>query len=262
MEDAKKIIITITVLVLLVLGLGGFIVYDKFLKPKKEDSILTTIDNVSVNLSAFYQIGETLDKLDLAFNEPTSPYFGYIYNIKKITSQNMDKGAAIYASIRSDLIENGVLATVPEDRAKGIYTKMFGSGLKYDATKLKENNWYKFSYNANTLSYDYIASPIPKSYAKGYISMDAKTLLEQDKVTVTRKIVFIEYGSDNNTTINIANLYKNEQAESFLGKVVLKNGLISEKEVLSKYASKLQTFIYTFEKDKNDIYNLVRIEKQ
>ena len=73
-ED-KKILITIIVLVLMVLGLGGFIVYDKVLT-KKEDSnpIITTIGEKQIDLNALYQIGNTLDNFDKAFNDSNSAY--------------------------------------------------------------------------------------------------------------------------------------------------------------------------------------------
>ena len=39
MEENKKFIITIVILIFIILGLGGFIYYDKFYKKQKEEKI-------------------------------------------------------------------------------------------------------------------------------------------------------------------------------------------------------------------------------
>ena len=79
MEENKKFIITIVILVFIILGLGGFIYYDKFYKTEKEEKTITTIDNVDIDLNSFYLVGDTLEKFDKAFNDKNSTYFGYIY---------------------------------------------------------------------------------------------------------------------------------------------------------------------------------------
>ena len=81
------------------LGLGGYIGYLK-LFPQKEDNHKTTIDNVSVDLNNFYQIGETLERLDSAFNDEHSTFYGYIYSQKKVEVSSMDPALTLYITIQ------------------------------------------------------------------------------------------------------------------------------------------------------------------
>ena len=76
--ENKKIIITIVILVLIILGLSGFIYYDKFYKTEEEKATITTIDNVDIDLNVMYQVGDILTKFDDTFNDNNSNYFSYI----------------------------------------------------------------------------------------------------------------------------------------------------------------------------------------
>ena len=59
--ENKKTIILIIILVLLVLGLGGYIAYDKFiLNKEKETEYITVINDVSIDVNKLYKVGEIL----------------------------------------------------------------------------------------------------------------------------------------------------------------------------------------------------------
>ena len=78
-ENKKPVIITIVLLVLVILGLSGYIIYDKLLVNKIDDEPTTvTIGDVEIRPEAFYQIYNTLTKFDRAFNYEDSNFFGYI----------------------------------------------------------------------------------------------------------------------------------------------------------------------------------------
>ena len=107
MENKKGFVITIIILILLLLGTVGYIVYDKyFVKVEEEKEYITVINDVSIDINKLYKVGEILNKLDKAFSINDSNYFGYIYNNKKLEVKDFDKNAAIYASIYSDLLSD------------------------------------------------------------------------------------------------------------------------------------------------------------
>ncbi len=262
MEEKKGTIIIIIILLLIIVGLGGYIAYDRLISKKEDEEILTKIDDVSIDLNAFYQISETLTKLDKAFNDPKSNYFAYIYNQKKLEAKNFDLGAAIYTSIRSDFKEVNMLLSIPEPIAKSNFTRIFGNNLKYEPIQVNSTDYLKIAYNTTTLAYDYIAATDTNIYPSEYMALNAKTTLKGDKVIITRKIVFVDYEIEPGTTLaSSINLYKDETKTKKIGELVLKNGKANQREILSKYGSKLNTFNYTFEQNTSTEYSLKLIEK-
>lgn len=261
MERKKGSLIIILFLLLISLGLGGYIAYDKLI-PKEEEETLTTIDDVSIDLTSFYQISDTLKKLDEAFNDPRTNYFAYLYKPKRLAVKDFDLGAAVYASIRSDFKEANSLLFIPEGIAKSNFTKMFGNNLKYSPSEVNSGEFIKVAYNPSTLAYDYIATLDTNIYPSEYVTISTKTILKDDKVIITRKIVFVEYvmAAGTNTASSVI-LYKDETKTKKVGELLLKNGKISPKEIISKYGSKLTTFNYTFEQNSGTDYSFKSIEK-
>lgn len=261
MEGKKGLIVIIILLLLISLGLGGYIAYDKIMTKPKEET-LTKIDDVNIDLTVFYQISETLMKFDNAFNDPRTNYFAYIYKQKKLEAKDFDLGAAVYASIRSDFKESNLLLYVPESIAKNSFTKIFGDNLKYQTATLNSGEYLKTAYDGNLVSYAYIEPVDSNVYPSEYMAINTKTILKDNKVIVTRKIVFVEYIIQPGTNIasNII-LYKDETKQNKIGDIALKNGKVSPKEIVSKYGSKLATFNYTFKQNESLDYSFSSIEK-
>ena len=89
----KKAIITIIILVLLVLGLGGYLAYDKiYLKFFDEESAKTTINDVTLDVNDLFDIGTVLNKIDNAYGDSNSTYFGYIYELPKRVNKISELG--------------------------------------------------------------------------------------------------------------------------------------------------------------------------
>lgn len=259
--EGKRNIVIIVLLLLVSFGLSSYIVYDKLL-PKKEPENLTKINDVSIDLTSFYQISDTLTKLDKAFNDPRTNYFAYIYKQKRLETKDFDLGAAVYASIRSDFKENGMLLFVPEGIAKSNFAKIFGNNLKYSTADVNSGESIKVAYNPTTLAYDYIAPIDTSIYSSEYITMNVKTILKADKVQITRKIVFIDYVIQPGTSLaSSVILYKDSTKTTKIGELALKNGKLNSKEIISKYGSKLLTFNYTFEQNTSTDYSFKSIEK-
>ena len=51
--ENKKFVVTIVILIIIILGLGGFIALDKFVINKKDDDTITQIGDEEINLNAF-----------------------------------------------------------------------------------------------------------------------------------------------------------------------------------------------------------------
>ena len=262
METKKNNLVIIIILILLVIVLGGFIVYDKIInKSEERNEKLTKINDVEINLNALYKVEEKLSLLDAAFDNPQSPYFGVINNSKSIETSKMDIGLALYLSILPEIKVNTTLVYVPEEIVKYNFKKFFNDQLTYNASNIKNNNYYSFAYNQSTGLYAYYTNLSFDQNLPKYISLNDKTEIKSDEIIVTEKKVFIEY--TNITPKNLPtsiNLYFDNTKTKNIGKLTLKNGIISEKELLSKFGSKMKTFQYTF-KEKNDTeYYLKKID--
>ena len=254
--ENKKTIILIVFLVLIILGLGGYIAYD-FIKEKEEESNpITVIDKVSIDLNSLYQIGNTLNSFDNAFNNPNSKYFGYIYNSKKILAKNFDQGAALFSAMYNDLAASNTQQVLMGIQVKSKFEKIFGKNLKYASTSIDGGN-YQITYNADNDTYSYVAPTNNNFYSTGYITKNIQTSLETDKIIVTRKIIYVEYDTNSSKAI----LYKDSSKGNKLGELSLRNGELSLNEVIAKYGSRLNTFELTFNESNDNDYNFYQIEK-
>lgn len=261
MENKKGNIIII-ILILLVLGLGSFIVYDKIInKPKEKNEKLTKIDDIEINLNALYNVRDKMQLMDYTFDNSQSPYFGALNNIKKIEASKIDIGLALYLSLLPEMKENKILAYVPEEIIKNNFKKLFNDQLTYNVSVINANNFYAFDYNQSTGLYAYYTNlSFDRNLAK-YISLNEKTEIKNDEIIVTQKKVFIEYTNISPKSLATSiNLYYDNSKAKNIGKLTLKNGIISEKELLSKFGSKMKTYQYTFKEKNETEYYLQKIE--
>jgi len=261
MENKKGNIIII-ILILLVLGLGSFIVYDKLIaKPEEKNEKLTKIDDIEINLNALYNVRDKMQLMDYTFDNSQSPYFGALNNIKKIEASKIDIGLALYLSLLPEMKENKILAYVPEEIIKNNFKKLFNDQLTYNVSVINANNFYAFDYNQSTGLYAYYTNlSFDRNLAK-YISLNEKTEIKNDEIIVTQKKVFIEYTNISPKSLATSiNLYYDNSKAKNIGKLTLKNGIISEKELLSKFGSKMKTYQYTFKEKNETEYYLQKIE--
>ena len=262
MDNKKGNIVIIIILILLVLGLEGFIIYDKIInKAEEKNEKLTKINDVEINLNVLYNIRDKMQLLDYAFDNPQSPYFGTLNNIKKIEASKIDIGLALYLSLLPEMKENKILAYVPEEIIKNNFKKLFNDQLTYNVSVINANNFYAFDYNQSTGLYAYYTNlSFDRNLAK-YISLNEKTEIKSDEIIVTQKKVFIEYTNISPKSLATSiNLYYDNSKAKNIGKLTLKNGIISEKELLSKFGSKMKTYQYTFKEKNETEYYLQKIE--
>ena len=130
--ENRKYVITIILLIVIILGLAGFIALDKVVLNKKEDDSITQIGDVDINLNVFEHISDTLTTLNRAYNDPQSNYFGYLYSKKEINLNNYDKSAALFAAIYDDLAGTNTNQIIPAGIVKSKYEDLFGKKLSYN----------------------------------------------------------------------------------------------------------------------------------
>ena len=261
-ENKKPVIITIVLLVLVILGLSGYIIYDKLLVNKIDDEPTTvTIGDVEIRPEAFYQIYNTLTKFDRAFNYEDSNFFGYIYKDKKIEVDKFDKQAALYATLRNDMIATTEPRVIPEPVVKSKFEEMYGDNLKYEAKVIDAADNYSILYNQDS-GYSYVSKDIINAYTSGIVSINAKTAVENGTIIVTRKVFYVEYTPNEVGVVTTATIYNDISKQQKLGNVsIVKKGLNIE-EILGKFSSKLSTYNFIFrENSSNNNYALYRIER-
>ena len=260
----KKVVITIVILVLLVLGLGGYLAYDKiYLKFFNEESTKTTINEVSLDVNDLFEVGVALNKLDNAYGDSNSTYFGYIYELKKRVNKVSELGQneLTYAAIHNEIIKSGLEQKLSDTKVKNNMNELFGSNSKYKPTSIVAGTSYIFNYDEINKTYTYNIPVATTSYLPTYIAKNISTKVEDDKIIVTRKVFYVEYESTSDGIYNRASIYKTRDKNNKLITVSLKNGVLSTEEVFAKTASKMNTYIYTFSEDVEG-YKLYQIERK
>lgn len=255
-DNRKPLIITIIILIVIIIGLGGFIALDKLVINRKEETKVTTIKNVEIDLNAMHQINNTLNRMDNTFNDINSNFLGYIYNSKKIEAKNFDPLAALFVAMHDDMIPANTNLVLINGLVKKNFESIFGKELAYEPKNIDAGNYYKIIYDEATSNYTYILSPIDRNYQPGYVSYNIKTELADGKVIITRKVCYVEYAN------NSVSIYKEANKQQLVGTLRLRNGIIDQSELLGKYASKLNTYVYTFVQNTADNYTFYSIERE
>ena len=255
MENRKSPILTI-ILIIIILGLCGYIAYDKFiLSANKEEKYTTIINDVSIDVNKLYGVGEILNKFDKAFSNNDSIYLGYLYNNKEINVKDFNENAAIYVSIYDDLIRSNTEQNISNSRVKNKYEFIFGKSLEYKPSSLVLGDNIEVVYDDANKMYKYTASVTNNDHKSEYLARNIKTILEDDLVIITRKVFYVDYSNDT------ATIYTDSSKNTKLGDVKLKNGEVSLEEVTGKYGSKLATYDITFKIGSNDNYNFYKIKR-
>lgn len=258
-ENKKKSIFGYLVLILIIIVLVGYIVYDKdFFDLKKEEEKTSSIKSkqIKVNYETLYQIGNTLDYFDAAFNETGTTFTAYIYNSKKILANKFDKAAALYAAMRKEIILSNARQPLANGTVKNNYESIFGNYLTYEPEIIQAGNNYNIYFDTTSNSYYYTIPANTNIYLPKYFTRTTKTELVDEDIVVTRKLFYVEYANTAQATI-----YKDATKKEQIAQIELRDGIVNEKEVIDKYSSKMSTYKYTFKRRKDADYSFYSIEK-
>ena len=265
MEEKKTPIVLIILLLLIILGLSGYIVVDKMFLTKKEDTpTIITIDDVNIDLNALYQISDTLDKFDDAYNDPNSNYFGYLYKIdNRLLANKFDNGAALFAAMHDDMIGTSTAQYLIGGKVKENFEKIFGKNLVYKPANVNAGGDYNIVFNSSNGNFTYTAPSQKDVYSEEFVTKNIKTKLEEETVTITRRAFFVEYESeDGSTDITKAKIYTNSDKKKYVGTLNLRNNYLNSDEVLAKYGSRLDKYNFIFKQNNGtDDYCFYAIER-
>ena len=260
MENSKKgFIITIFVLILIIIGLGGFIYYDKFYKTKEEKATLTTVDDINFNLSELYKIGDILNRFDGAFSDSNSIYLGYIYK-NKLYAKDFDKKVALYGIMYNNLASSFNNKYLLGADIKEVYEDTFGKNLEYVPDSISVGNYMNIQYEATSDRYNYKVSDVNGNYSPEYREKTISTFVTKDSIVVKRKVFYVEYNSSGAATAS-ATIYKTHDKTKKIATVSLRDGVLNTNEVIDKFSSYFNTYKYTFKQDDNGEYYFYSIEK-
>ena len=259
--ENKKFVVAIVILSLLLLAAVGFIGYDKFLK-KQDESIKTVIDGNELDLNVFHKIGDVLNNLDNAFNDTSSKYFGYIYGNKNVMIEKLDSKIASYASIYSEIRKTGAIQYISSTQVKNNLNNMFGKYVEYKAGAIDWTNETYIPYDKDTNLYSQQLPYINPLKEPRFFASEVSTVIGEREIKIKRKSYYVEYELDE-SGINRAKalIYTDKDKKTLITTVNSKNGSINEKEIIAKYSSKLNTYMYTFKEYNNTDYVLYSIEK-
>lgn len=263
MEERKTPTVLIIILIVIILLLGGYIALDKVVLSKRVTDNKVSVEDVSIDLNTLYQVGDTLNKFDTAFNDSNSNYFGYLYKSDKLQASKFDNGAALFTTIYSDLVGTNTAQYLIGGNVKNNFEKIFGKNLAYKPQSINAGNYYKIVYNESNSTFTYTAPTVTNVYPSEYVVINTKTQVEEDEILVTRRVFFVDYQSNNGgTDITKASIYTNSDKKKLVGEVNLRNNVLNEEEVLGKYGSSLNEYQFTFKQnDNNDNYSFYQVEK-
>lgn len=259
--ENKKFIVAIVILSILLLAALGFIGYDKFLK-KNDETIKTVINDAEMDLNVFYKVRDTLNNLDNAFNDTSNKYFGYIYGNKNVMIEKLDPKVALYAAIYGDIKRTNAPQLITGAKVKSNLQNMFGKYVEYKASNIE---WDQNSYIPYDKDNDFYTHQLPvvnDLKLPRYFASEVSTVIKEEEIVVKRKSYYVEYETDEAGTKRIkASIYTDKDKKKIVATMNLKNGAINDKEVMARYSSKLNTYLYTFKENSNKDYVLYSIEK-
>jgi hypothetical protein len=261
-ENKKAVIVTFIILILIIAGLVGFIVLERVLMNKKiEEPTTVMIGEVEIRPESFYQVYNTLERFDRAFNYEDSKYFGYVYKKRKIEIDKFDSTIALYAALRADMKATQEQKIIPESLVKAEFEAMYGENLKYEAKEIEKGDNFDISYNKTT-GYTYVSNDIVQSYTPGIMTINSKTAVENGKIIVTRKVFYVEYVKNDAGVPTMVTIYNDMNKSQKLGKIdIIKKG-INQEELLGKFSSKISTYNFIFKQNaKDNNFALSRIER-
>ncbi len=277
----KGLIGFVIVLVLLVLGMGGYIFYDKVLskdkviakkEEKKQEENLSTEEKKTLEekMQVIMQMDDSYD----------TPNRGLYYKKNSLAVADMSSKERLFLALKSiepsvdelpmDPVEDGKKPYVlSEDKVKQAYKEMFGEDSSYKAESVVERtNGVAHEYNKENKTYEIYAQGVGGAFGLEYhytidhyeaYNTEVKVYVKSGLLLMAGMDETVQYedtGSDEDTY----NLYQpskdiNDTDSSFL---VAKQIKLEE---FDSYKDKLDTYVFTFKKTDGKFY-FTKVEKE
>ena len=272
------------VLIGLIIGLSGFIIYDKVVNNNKDNSMVK--DNQNVNDNDDGNQGENSDDVvikDLSLgndnvkqlvdevigvytNNVMTKYSDYFYKNKKIILENEDisfKISLASESVKNSFKKDSNISYIDEDTIKNAYYKLFGNDGKYirstfTTATCEGMNGYSWSNTNNRYEAKIGDGCGGTTYGSTMSQIGyAKQLTSKNKNVIELYEYFAyEYPDDENNKVN----YYSDYAKTNLITTANYGSLYQKNDFFNKFSEKSGLYKYTFEKDSNGNYIFKMVE--
>ncbi len=188
----KKFFITTMILVVIILGLVLFLLYDyKVIFPPKNDKVITSTSKTTRHEDSFVSLSVDNSSIKELYNNIhdniTVGGDNYIYNNKKASVDDMSseyKFKLAYNLYKNDIIKedrdsNGIDTSVSEDSVKSAYERLFGEGSYKRVESIKNG--------CDELVFDGVS--------KKYIGMSTDCSVSDNTIDIYDKILEVKRNS-------------------------------------------------------------------
>ena len=265
-KQSKGLLIAVIVLTVLVLGLVGYIVYDKEFKEKKENNITEKKDKKENTESkektkdnSRELTNEEKEKFENVINK-LNAHFSSLYPLNNPSTMiNNDELLAFVLTEIGYSTQSFTGADV--ERVKNEY---FGNSVKVTnkdiICQLDKQPFY--TYNATTNTYtktDYNHGHDGAGFMEAYYFFDSGNVTDEKTVTINSKIIYVGYRAGTwGPTYEIFSNYKDAKSSTnpIYTDESKDEGFEVNDSIYQKVKEKLPTTTYTFEKNSDGYYDL------
>ena len=263
------LIFLVIVLLLGCIGLGGYIAYDKFYIVKDESvkDASEALVEVNIDANALFQVNDTINTFEYAFNDPFSSYFGYIYSNNELKASDFDKSAAIFSILYPYLDESDNMSFVANSTVKNRFKEMFSSSINYAPTSINAGDGYFISYDQGSSYYGYQRLGKGGYFYPAYVSFYDSSKITKDPnknskgnttIEVVKRVGYVEF-NDTHTAVNV---YNDASKGKKIGVISVVDGGYNLLEIGSKFKTSLSQYKYTFvEEGNNYVFDNVKRTK-
>lgn len=250
----KGLIGLVIVLIILVLSLGGYIVYDKVIEKennKKENKNITEKkEEKKEELSITSEEVTGLMK-KISITDIDTSLTGWYYQKDKITVDDMDNqikliiGLQDNYDVEEEFQEN---RTISKEDIRNSIKKILGDDIKYQDENINSSCYgTAANYNEKTKQYE-LTGGCGGVLIPLYKEKISKAYQTDKTIEIYQKAIYVEFESVDEEGIK-ENIYKTDR------KTEIKKGILSEEDMdYSKYFDLSDEFKFTFTKQGNNYY--------
>lgn len=287
MKDSNKIknILIVTLIIIIIVL---FVIINIFIKNDKTNNEKTKIavtskkkseiknidiqNNEMVNI--FNRYNSMYDYLDMLKYDGTS-YFDYFYRNDKVDSDNLDENVKFMITVYNtygNILENTEIIKGAKEKIDEDSMKLFGSKINYKKISSKSYqgkllvgavNGYSIMYEDNNSDFYIEEAGLGGVTSLDYVLKKTKAYKNGDYLIIENVIMFTYQETDDPVKLfKTAGDLSNYSSSKNINSLSLIDEIAYNKEInIDNYEDKLDTFRWTFKKDKNNNYTFYSVEK-